>query len=103
MKNQTRRDTLRRIMVLAWDFYRTDLRSSHPRSFADALAGAWRWVKRTAERAAADVAWVRKVKARGGRMSPSLIRSPIQRSLSGSRYAGTADHQAAYTTARMGF
>jgi hypothetical protein len=101
MKPQ-RRQFLREIMVLAWDLYRTDLRSSHPRTFADALAGAWRWTKRKAERQAETAAWVRRVKANDGKLSPSLIRSPIRRSLTGHRYVGACDFAAAYSTARLG-
>jgi hypothetical protein len=97
-----RREFLRKVMVLARELYRTDLRSSHPRTFADALAGAWRWTKRAAQRATETAVWVRTVKANGGQLSPSLIRSPIRRSLAGQRHASAKDFSAAYTTARLG-
>ncbi len=97
-----RREYLRRIMRLAWGLYRSDLDSTHPRTFSDARSGAWRWIRGEAARMVEAAAWARKIKARGGQLSPELIRSPIRRSLTGQGCVGARDYHAAYTTARLG-
>lgn len=90
--NQTRRN----VMLTAWSFQRAE----PDRPFAECLRGAWKWTKGMAKTAAEF-----RAKARSGArvdFSPSLIRSPIQRSLTGQRYAGLRDSQAAITTSRLG-
>jgi hypothetical protein len=50
-----RRTYLKNIMDLAWGLYRAELNGPCPRTFANALSGAWAWTKRQA--AAAKPAW----------------------------------------------
>jgi hypothetical protein len=73
-------------MNMAWSLFR----SEPARGFADALTGAWAYLKRSA-----------KEKARKPR-SGSLVYSPIRNSLRGQRYAGDRDLRAAYLTACLG-
>ena len=97
---QITNETRRQVMITAWDFYLTDLRSSHPRTFAYALAGAWRFIK---ELAAVKLPhWARGAGRRTVQFG-SLIQSPTDRSLTGKAYAGWRSHKAAYTTARVGY
>ena len=89
-------ETRRRIMSLAWDLFRSD----RDRTFADALRGAWKFIRGLAKTAAEF-----RGRARGARhvmLSRSLIRSPIERASSTQRYAGAADGQAARLTSRLG-
>ena len=84
-------------MLTAWGFRRAE----PTRHFADCLRGAWRMIKRLDN--AADKLIARAQKAGGVvRLSPDLTRSPIRRSLSGTRYAGRKAYQAAYHTAWLG-
>jgi hypothetical protein len=98
--NQQRRDTLRRIMALAWSLYRAELNGPSPRTFANALAGAWSWFKGKAARIAAAPQW-----ARGGtvhvRLS-SMGMSPVSRSLQGQAYAGRKAWDAGRVTTSLG-
>lgn len=97
---KTTNETRRQVMVTAWDFYRTDLRSSHPRTFADALAGAWRFIKELAT--VKLPSWARGSGRRTVQFG-SLSQSPIERSLTGKAYSGWRSHKAAYTTASVGY
>ena len=89
-------ETRRRIMSLTWDLFRTD----GERTFADALRGAWKFIRGLAKTAAQFCG-----RARGARhimLSRSLIRSPNQRATSTQRYAGAVDLRAARITSRLG-
>lgn len=94
-------ETRRQVMLLAWSLYRAELRGANPRTFADALAGAWRWVKNTAARIAAAPRWAKGAQPRHVSFG-SMLASPIRRSLTGQAYAGVRARQAGYTTAQMG-
>ena len=88
--------TRRSVMLTAWGFRR----SEPTRPFADCLRGAWAFIKKMD-------GYARKLatKARGAKvlqLSPSLIRSPIQRTTRGQRYGAYEDFRAAYTTAVVG-
>ena len=93
--NQTRRD----VMQLAWGLFRSALNSTDPRTFADALTGAWRWVKNAAKRVAP--AWAKGGQVRHVRLR-SMVTSPIARSLTGQAYAGVNAASAGYVTSRFG-
>lgn len=90
-----RREQLRRVMNLAWGLFRAEQRGPNPRTFADALAGAWRWVRGAAERALTGpmVGHVRL---------GSMVASPVRRSLTGTRYAGANAASSGYVAARFG-
>lgn len=92
----TRRSYLRRIMGLAWDLFRSD----PGRTFADALRGAWKFIRGMAKTAAAFRS--RACGARHIMLSPSLIRSPNERATSTQFRAGDADRHAARITSRIG-
>ena len=92
----TRRNYLRRVMGLARDLFRSD----PDRTFADALRGAWKFIRGLAKTAGAF-----RARARGARhimFSPSLIRSPNERATSTQPRAGDADRHAARITSRLG-
>lgn len=91
--NQTRRE----IMQTAWGLFRAD----PARTFADALAGAWRWVRASAARMAANGAWLARVAGRTVSYG-STLQSPIRRSLGGQTYAATRAGAAGYVTSMMG-
>lgn len=92
-----RRELLRRVMNTAWGLFRAD----PVRTFADALAGAWRWVRKAADRAADAAAWSRQAAGRHVRFS-SMVASPIRRSLTGQAFAGAHAAAAGYLTSRIG-
>ncbi len=88
--------TRRSIMLMAWSFRREE----PARAFADCLRGAWKLTKRLG-------GFARKLaaKAKGAnvlQLSPSLIRSPLQRVTRRERYGRYADFKAAYITAVVG-
>ena len=89
--------TRRSVMLTAWAFRREE----PSRAFSDCLRGAWRWIKRVDK---ATGKFLQRAQKAGGvvRLSPDLTRSPIGRSLSGTRYAGRKAYQAAYHTAWLG-
>lgn len=93
----TTNETRRRVMQTAWSLFRAD----PARGFADALSGAWRWVKRAAERAAEATAWMRRAGGRQVRLG-QMVQSPIRRNLTGRAYAGVNASSAGYVTSRMG-
>jgi hypothetical protein len=92
-----RRELLRRVMTTAWGLFRAD----PSRPFAAALAGAWRWVKKSEDRAAEAAAWLRRAAGRHVRFG-SMVASPIRRSLTGQAYAGAHAAAAGYLTSRIG-
>lgn len=96
---KTTNETRRTVMSLAWGLFRAELNGPAPRTFADALAGAWRFLKRQAERAAP--AWAKGSKARQIRFAP-VVSSPIARTLSGQSYAGVRAASAGFLTSRIG-
>jgi hypothetical protein len=85
----------RRVMLTAWELAREGRQLREARSFADCLRWAWVQVKR--ELAKAAFATMRVV-----RLSPSLINSPIARTLNGRPGGAHRDFKAAYVTARIG-
>jgi hypothetical protein len=95
----SRRAHLRGVMKLAWDFQRAE----PGRPFADCLRGAWKLTKGLERDAQAFAQRLKGANGRHVQLSPSLIRSPIQRSLSGQRFAGARDYSAARFTARLGY
>ena len=98
--NPARRAFLRDVMETAWSLYRAELRGPSPRTFANALAGAWAWVKGRAARAVSNAAFLRR--HRGGVAFGSLIGSPIRRSLGSAPHAGDRFRTACATTSRLG-
>lgn len=78
----TTTETRRRVMTLAWSLFREAAKSGAARTFADALSGAWRFIKRLA--ATKKPAWM---KARGGVIQ---LRSPIARSAVARHYGAAA-------------
>ena len=99
--NAERRSFFRVIMQTAWALYRADLRGPTPRTFAEALGGAWRWMKAQAARIAAAPQW-----AKSPRSAPvafrSMLHSPTRRGLTGKAYAYTLSGQAGRITSRIG-
>jgi hypothetical protein len=95
--SQERRQSLRDLMLLAWDLYRSD----PSRGFADCLAGAWRWTKGRAARLAAQPGWAKGSRARTVAFG-TMLQSPIRRSLSGQPYAETRARSAGYVTSMVG-
>ena len=93
---QTRRD----VMTMAWGLYRAELKGSNPRTFADALAGAWRWIKKSAARAVEAAAWMARNAGQEVAFR-SMIRSPIRRAMSGP-YAASRARSAGYVTSTIG-
>ena len=94
-----RRNQLRRIMLLAWGLYRAEKDGPNPRTFADALAGAWRFIRRAAHTSAP--AWAKGSHPRHVRFG-SMVQSPIRRSLGNQPYAATSAARAGYLTSRLG-
>ncbi len=88
--------TRRNVMLMAWDFRRAE----PSRPFADCLRGAWALSKKLAISVAKLLARAAGVQTL--QLSPSLIRSPIQRATRLNRYGQRDDFRAAYTTARLG-
>lgn len=96
----TTTETRRDVMTLAWGLYRAELKGSNPRTFADALAGAWRWIKASAARAIEAGAWIARAAGRTVAFK-SMLQSPIRRSLSGP-YANSRARSAGYLTSTIG-
>lgn len=71
-------ETRREIMVTAWALFRAEAGGPNPRTFADALAGAWRWVKGRAVRLADHAAWMARAAGRTI-VFGSMLQSPIRR------------------------
>ncbi|ODT87801.1 hypothetical protein [Phenylobacterium sp. SCN 70-31] len=70
----TTNETRREVMATAWGLFRAD----PARTFADALTGAWRWVKGAAARAAQNAAWAARMAGRTV-VFGSMLQSPIRR------------------------
>jgi hypothetical protein len=79
---QITNETRRSVMKVAWSLFREAAKAQDPRTFADALSGAWRFIKRMA--AAKKPAWM---KSNSGRVE---LRSPIAGSAVARRYGGAA-------------
>lgn len=94
-----RRIQLRHIMQLAWGLFRAEQGGPNPRTFADALAGAWRFRKRTAEWDA--LRWLDEPQPRHIRFR-STSSSPIRQSLTGQRFATGRAASASYAVSRFG-
>ncbi len=75
-------------------------RSGSPRTFADALAGSWRWSKARAARMAAAPRWTKGQRAHVS--FGSMVQSPIRRSLIGKPYASTTAARMGYLTSTLG-
>lgn len=73
---------LRDVMELAWSLFRGEQLGPSPRTFSDALRGAWRWMKRQAERIAAQPQWAKGSRTRTVAFA-SMVQSPIRRGLTG--------------------
>jgi hypothetical protein len=86
-------------MAMAWGLYRAELNGPDPRTFADALAGAWRVRKRSEVWGA--LPWADRSRPRHLRIR-SMVQSPIRRSLGGQPYASTRAAGAGYLTSRLG-
>jgi hypothetical protein len=95
MSMKVTNETRREVMTTAWVIFREGRQVHDGRTFAQSLGWAWSHVKREAAKAAFGA--MRLV-----RLSPSLIRSPLQRVTSTQRYAGRADWNAARVTSRLG-
>jgi len=97
---QARRNTLRDLMLLAWDLFRAEQHGPSPRTFADALMGAWRWFKGRPVRRAVAPLW-----ANGDRPMHlplrSMVQSPIRRSISGTHRESRA-RSLGYVTSTLG-
>ena len=91
----TTTETRRSVMTTAWVMFREGRTMRDGRTFAQCLGWAWVHVRREIAKTAFHA-------MRVVRLTPSLIRSPIQRATSTQRFAGRADHRAAYLTARVG-
>lgn len=90
---EANRANLRRIMLMAWEFYRTARRAAELRSFSDCLKGAWKMMRGLRE-AAAQIRGVKSL-----RLSKELIRSPIARAHG---EGSLRDFHGAYLTAQLG-
>lgn len=88
-------DTRRAVMTTAHSLRREGRQLHDGRTWSDCMIWAWRSVKAAAAKAA--FAAMRTL-----RLSPSLIRSPIERASTTGRRPRWADFKAAYTTARIG-
>jgi hypothetical protein len=93
-----RRTYLKNIMDLAWGLYRAELNGPCPRTFANALSGAWAWTKRQA--AAAKPAWANGTHSRTLYLA-SPVQSPIRRATVGP-YAFDRSYRAGRLTSRLG-
>ena len=83
-------------MRIAWSFRREE----PARAFADCLRGAWALLRKLGVVARKLTAKVRPGQVL--RLSPSLTRSPLQRTTARNRYASQDDFRAAYLTASLG-
>ena len=83
-------ETRRSVMKVAWGLFREAMRAGESRTFADALAGAWRWVKKLA-------AMKRRSWSNGG----GVARSAIGRRYGAAAYVGGRS-STAYLAARVG-
>lgn len=89
----TTNETRREVMALAWGLFRAD----PVRTFADALAGAWRWVKGRAARIANAPRWTQGSQGRTVSFG-TMLQSPIRRRVG----SGWSAYKAERITAAMG-
>ena len=87
---QITNETRRSVMKVAWSLFREAAKEGDPRAFADALVGAWRWIKKL-------VAMKRPTWSRGG----GVARSAIGRRYGAAAYVGGRS-SVAYLAARVG-
>lgn len=87
----TAANTRRTVMNVAWSLFREAAKAGEARTFADALTGAWRWVKKLAT--AKRPTW----SARAG-----VARSAVVSRYGASAFVGGRSSQA-YLTARIGY
>ncbi len=93
----TTNETRREVMQTAWALFRAD----PARTFANALAGAWSWLRGRATRLAEAARFMARNAGRTVAFG-SMLQSPIRRSLGGSAYAGANARSAGYVTSAMG-
>lgn len=86
----TATETRRSVMKVAWSLFREAAKAGERRAFADALAGAWRWIKKLAT--TKRPTWSRA----GG-----VARSAIGRRYGAAAYVGGRS-SVAYLAARVG-
>jgi hypothetical protein len=86
----TAQETRRRVMTVAWSLFREAAKGGEPRSFADALTGAWRWVKRLA-----------KAKPFAVRNGSLIARSAVARHYGAAAFVGGRSSHA-YAASQMG-
>lgn len=98
---QARRNFLKDVMEMAWSLFRAEQHSPDPRTFADALAGSWRWFKGRAARMASQPKWAASPRAAPVAFK-SMLQSPIRRSLGGAAYANTTAARTGYLTSTLG-
>ena len=96
-----RRTFLHDIMEMAWGLFRAEQHGPDPRTFADALAGSWRWFKSRAARKASQPKWATSPRAAPVAFK-SMLQSPIRRSLGGAAYANTTAACMGYLTSTLG-
>jgi hypothetical protein len=87
---KTTTETRRSVMTVAWCLFRTAADAGEPRSFADALSGAWRWVKKLAT-----------VKRTSWSRGSGVARSAVVRHYGAGAFVGGRSSQA-YLTALIG-
>lgn len=86
----TTKETRRSVMTVAWSLFRTAAENDEPRTFSDALAGAWRWVKKLAN-----------MKRPAWPQGSLVSRSAVGRHYGSRAFVGGRSSQA-YLTARVG-
>lgn len=93
-----RRNQLRQIMNVAWGLFREADNATEPRTFADALAGAWRFIKRLN---ATPCRLARQLRAGGHVQMAATISSPVRRFYGAKAVVGGRS-SVAYLAGRMG-
>lgn len=96
-----RRAFIKEVMHLAWSLYRAELNGPSPRTFSDALTGAWRWMKGNVARAAQQPRWAQGSRPRTVSFG-TMLQSPIRRSMTGQAFSGVRAAEAGYLTSIMG-
>lgn len=93
-----RRNQLRQIMTVAWGLFREASTTAESRTFADALAGAWRFIKRLT---ATPCRLARQLRAGGHVQMADTIASPVRRFYGAKTHVGGRG-SVAYLAARVG-
>jgi hypothetical protein len=83
-------ETRRSVMTVAWSLFRSAAADGAPRTFGDALAGAWRWVKKLAT-----------VKRASWSRGSVVARSAVVRHYGSAAFVGGRSSHA-YMASRMG-